>query len=177
MQLSWVDMTIIGMIGLSVLTGLFRGFVKELIALFVWILALWLAFTYSPGFEPWLQKYIHSQTARTGISFILILMGTLIIGGIINAFLSFILKRSGLSGTDRILGMVFGFIRGVLIVALMMVLLKMAEVPLTPYSTKSYLYAKFEPVTLWLGNLLPNFERLKHLGMFSDSPPDKETPT
>ena len=42
MQLQWVDLAIIAVIGLSVLTGLFRGFVKELVALCVWILAIWL---------------------------------------------------------------------------------------------------------------------------------------
>mgnify|MGYP006371064045 FL=1 len=42
----WVDYVIIAIIGLSVITGLFRGFVKELIALTVWVLAIWLALNY-----------------------------------------------------------------------------------------------------------------------------------
>jgi membrane protein required for colicin V production len=58
MQLQWVDIAIISVIGLSVLTGLFRGFVKELVALCVWVLAIWLGINYSQSLDPWLQSYI-----------------------------------------------------------------------------------------------------------------------
>ena len=74
-----------------------------------------------------------------------------------NALLSFILKRSGLSGTDRILGMGFGFIRGVFIVSLVIVVLKMTSVPYDQYSKESLFYSKFEPVVNWLQELMPDF--------------------
>src|SRR5688500_1378784 len=119
MSLHWIDLVIIAVIGLSAITGLFRGFVKELIAICVWILALWLAFTYSSQLQPWLHPYIKDNTGNAIVAFILILLATLLIGGIINALFSFILRQSGLSGTDRLLGVVFGFVRGVFIVALM----------------------------------------------------------
>lgn len=153
----WVDLAIIAIIGLSVLTGLIRGFVKELIALAVWILAFWLAFHYSQDLDPWLQKYIQDKTARTVTAFILILISTLIAGGIVNAMLSFILKRSGLSGTDRILGMGFGFIRGVFIVALIMVVIQMTSLPHEEYSKESKLYAQFDPLVNWLSASMPDF--------------------
>lgn len=157
MQLQWVDIGIISIIGLSVLTGLFRGFVKELVALCVWILAIWLGFNYSQSLDPWLQSYIEEQSARTAIAFIIIMFATLLVGGIINATLSFILKRAGLSGTDRTLGMGFGFLRGVFIVALIMVAVKMTSLPYQEYSTKSQLYARFDPVVALLYEHLPEF--------------------
>ncbi|KTC78281.1 CvpA family protein [Legionella brunensis] len=157
MQWYWVDLLIIAVIALSVITGLIRGFVKELIALSVWVLAIWLAFSYSQTLDPWLQKYIQDKTARTVTAFILILVATLIAGGIVNALLSFILKRSGLSGTDRILGMGFGFVRGVFIVALIMVVIKMTSLPYQEYSSNSKLYAKFDPAVDWLYNMMPEF--------------------
>ncbi|MGL6029258.1 MAG: CvpA family protein, partial [Legionella sp.] len=104
MQLQWVDIAIIAVVTLSVLTGLFRGFVKELVALCVWILAIWLGFHYSQSLDPWLQSYIQEQSARTAVAFIIILFATLFAGGVVNAILSFVLKRAGLSGTDRTLG-------------------------------------------------------------------------
>ncbi|CEK10871.1 CvpA family protein [Legionella hackeliae] len=155
MQWYWVDLLIIAVIGLSVLTGLIRGFVKELIALAVWVLAIWMAFNYSQELDPWLQKYIQDKTARTVTAFIAILIATLIVGGIVNALLSFILKRSGLSGTDRILGMGFGFVRGVFIVALIMLVIRMTSLPYQEYAGNSMLYAKFEPVVNWLYDLMP----------------------
>lgn len=157
MQLQWVDLAIIAIIGLSVLTGLFRGFVKELVALCVWILAIYLGFNYSQTLDPFLSKYIQEQSARTAVAFVIILFGTLLVGGIINAILSFILKRAGLSGTDRTLGMGFGFIRGVFIVALIMVAVKMTSLPYEHYSQESKLYARFDPVVAVIYGHLPEF--------------------
>jgi membrane protein required for colicin V production len=157
MQLHWVDLAIIAVIGLSVLTGLFRGFVKELVALCVWALAIWLGFNYSQALEPKLANYIQEQSVRTAVAFILILFASLLVGGVINATLSFILKRAGLSGTDRTLGMGFGFIRGVFIVALIMVAVKMTSLPYEHYAQESKLYTHFDPVVAVLYENMPDF--------------------
>ena len=151
----WIDYVIIAVIGLSVITGLFRGFVKELIALCVWILAIWLAFTYSPILDPFLKSYVHDKTARTVVAFVAILLATIIVGGLFNALLSFILRRSGLSGTDRLLGMGFGFVRGVFIVALLMLVVKITTSSGQEYTSQSYLYAKFDPLVNWLYGQTP----------------------
>lgn len=167
-MLSWVDLVIVAIIGLSVITGLVRGFVKELIALAVWILAFWLAFHYAQDFDPWLKKYIQDKTARTVTAFILILVATLIAGGLVNVLLSFLLKFSGLSGTDRILGMGFGFIRGVFIVALLMVIVEMTSLPHQEYAKESKLYASFDPLVAWLSASMPDF--LKKVKFFEKKP-------
>lgn len=157
MLLQWVDIAIVTVIGLSVLTGLFRGFVKELVALCTWILAIWLGFHYSESLDPWLSSYIQDKSARTAVAFVLILFATLLVGGIINATLSFILTRAGLSGTDRTLGMGFGFLRGIFIVALIMLAVKMTSLPYDQYSKDSVLYARFDPLVTWLYGQLPEF--------------------
>jgi len=164
MSWHWVDYVILAIIGLSVLTGLFRGFVKELIALCVWILAIWLAYTYSQAVDPWLQPYIQDSTARRAVSFVGILIATIIVGGLFNALLSFILRRSGLSGTDRVLGVGFGFVRGVFIVALMMVVIKMTSLPHQQYSSQSKLYAQFDPMVSWLSTFTPDL--IQHVKIF-----------
>ena len=156
-MLQWIDIAIIAVIGLSVLTGLFRGFVKELVALCVWILAFWFAFTYCQSLDPWLKSYVKEQSARTAIGFIIILFSTLLVGGVVNALLSFLLKRAGLSGTDKTLGMLFGFIRGVFIVALIMVAVKMTSLPYKQYSKESMLYARFDPAVDLIYAHLPEF--------------------
>lgn len=157
MAWDWVDLAIIGVIALSVITGLIRGFVKELVALCVWIIAIWVAFHYSSSIDPWLQKYIQDKTIRTIAAFVLLLIATLLVGGIVNALLSFILKRSGLSGTDRMLGMVFGFIRGVFIVALILAVVKLTALPYKQYAGQSQLYSKFDPVVDWICGFMPDF--------------------
>lgn len=154
-QWYWLDYAIMGVVGLSVITGLFRGFVKELIALTAWVLAIWLAFNYSDAFDPWLQGYVHDSAIRKGIAFIGILFAILIVGGVFNALLSFILKRSGLSGTDRLLGMGFGFVRGVFIVALVMLAVQMTSIPYQEYKQQSRLYAKFDPLVNLMSRFTP----------------------
>lgn len=161
MELQWVDIGIIAVIALSVITGLFRGFVKELVALCVWVLAIWLGFNYSESLDPWLKSYIAEHSARTAVAFIIILFATLLAGGIVNATLSFILKRAGLSGTDRTLGMGFGFLRGIFIVALIMVAVRMTSLPYEEYSKKSKLYNRFDPVVALVYGHLPEF--IKHM--------------
>lgn len=156
-MLHWVDLSIIAIIGLSIITGMFRGFVKELVALCIWALAVWLAYSNSASLDPFLEKYIHDQTARTIAGFVLIMIAVLVVGGIFNAILGFILKKSGLSGTDRILGMGFGFVRGVFLVALVMVVIKMTSLPHEAYSRESALYARFDPAVAWLYSYIPDF--------------------
>jgi membrane protein required for colicin V production len=127
------------------------------VALCVWILAFWLAFTYCQNLDPWLKSYVKDQSARNAIGFIIILFATLLVGGVVNALLSFLLKRAGLSGTDKTLGMLFGFIRGVFIVALIMVAVKMTSLPYQQYSKESMLYARFDPAVDLIYAHLPEF--------------------
>lgn len=175
----WLDIGIVIIVGLSMLTGLFRGFVKELIALCVWVLAIWLAFTYSQALDPWLQKYLQDKTARAAVAFVLILVCTLIAGGIVNAVIGLILRHSGLSGTDRILGMGFGFVRGVFIVGLLMVMVKLTSLPYEQYRRDSQLYAKFDPLVDWLYGFMPQImDRVKVLdknGQIIDIKPSQGT--
>ncbi len=67
------------------------------------------------------------------------------------------LKRAGLSGTDRTLGMGFGFIRGVFIVSLLMVAVRMTSLPYQKYAQESNLYSRFDPVVALIYSHLPQF--------------------
>ncbi len=162
----WLDYVIAGIIAISVLTGLVRGFVKELIALCVWIVAGWLSFVYAKPVAQWLGTYIQDQSARVVLAYVVIIVGTLIVGGVVNTVFSFIVNRSGLSGTDRLLGLGFGFARGVLVVALIMVVIKISSMPEEEYQEKSLMYAKFNPLVNWMYHYAPDIikhvEKLEH---------------
>lgn len=164
MSFNWIDLAILGIIGLSVVTGLFRGFVKELISLCVWILAFWLAYNYSSNAASILPGVISDPKVRIGVAAVCILIVTLIAGGIFNGLLSFIVTRSGLSSSDRLLGMGFGFVRGVFIVAIIILGAKLMFVPTHQRSQQSVLYAKFEPLVNWLEGQMPDF--VKRVGQF-----------
>ncbi len=165
--LYWLDCVIVGVIALSIITGLFRGFVKELIALGIWVFAIWLASTYSQHLSTWVLHYISDKTAAIAVAFVAILVGTLIAGAIVNTIITHILHSAGLSGIDRLLGMGFGFVRGIFIVALLMVVVKMTSLPAEDYRSQSRLYAQFDPLVDWVYSFTPSV--LNKLAMLDQS--------
>lgn len=121
-HLNWADFVIIGVVALSAIIGLFRGFVREALSLVTWGLAIWIALTYSPLVIDYLKPYLESESLRRIAAFAGLFVATLIVGGIINALVSLLVRKSGISGTDRLLGVLFGVARGLLVVVLLVLL-------------------------------------------------------
>lgn len=161
-KLGIIDGVIIVIITLSILTGMIRGFVKELIALCVWIAAIWLGIVYADAVGEYFKHYITDEIVCHAAGFVIILLSVLITGSLFNALLGFILKNTGLSGTDRLLGMLFGGVRGIFLVSLIIYAIKITDLlPAEEHLNKSILYSKFTPVVDWLYEISPNF--VKHL--------------
>ncbi len=120
-----VDLLIVGAVAISVVVGFFRGFVKEAISVVALLIAAWAAFRFAPqggsliesltGFGA-LEK---SAALKMWVGRALVFFGVLLVGGLIGWAVSYLIDRSGLTGTDRILGMGFGFCRGALLVGVM----------------------------------------------------------
>ncbi|MFT4058747.1 MAG: CvpA family protein [Legionella sp.] len=155
MQFQIVDLVIIAIIGLSSITGLFRGAVKEVIALGVWIVAIWTGYNQAQNLAPWLQNYIQNQTACTAIAFLIIVVGVLIAGAILNFILGLLLKRTGLSSMDKMLGMCFGFVRGVFMVSLILAILSQTSLPYQSYLAGSTIVPQLQPVVTWISGYIP----------------------
>jgi membrane protein required for colicin V production len=163
-QLSGVDYAILSIIGVSVVTGLFRGVVKEIMALAIWVIALWAASRYSSFLAAYLKPYIQQTEIRAIVGFISLTLLILIAGGLINTAMSFVIVRSGLSSTDRLLGMVFGWGRGVIIIALMIVVAQMSGFSDKDYVKNSKFYPQFQPVVNWMARFVPMWlEKIKSL--------------
>jgi len=97
--MSWVDLIIIVIIVISALISLVRGFVKESISLASWLFAGFIAFIYFTPLADLLEPYIESPTIRTGSSFAILFVSSLIVGAIINFMVSQLVSKTGL--TDR----------------------------------------------------------------------------
>ncbi len=113
---NYIDLIIIGIIIFSVIVSLLRGFVREVMSLASWVVA----FLVANHFYPYLANYltqIESVYLRNGTAIGILFIATLIVGAIVNYIISQLVDKTGLSGTDRVLGACFGFLRGVLIVA------------------------------------------------------------
>ena len=151
----WLDIGITLAIVLSMVTGLFRGFIRELVAIGVWVAAFWFAAHHINTLDPYVAPYVHDPSIRTAVEYVIILIGFLLMGSVVNAVLGFVLSTSGLGGIDKILGSGFGFLRGVLIISLVLLGIKMTPLPFQKYFGDSKLVAKFNPAVQWLEGYVP----------------------
>jgi membrane protein required for colicin V production len=150
-----LDIAIIGLVAVSAVISLVRGFVREAFSLAVWILAFWVSWSFFRDLEVPLRAWIDSPTARLGIAFAVLMIATLTVGGLVNYLIIQLVERTGLSGTDRLIGMVFGAARGVLLVAVLVLLAGLTPFPSETWWFESSLIGYFEELALWLRDLLP----------------------
>jgi membrane protein required for colicin V production len=152
---SWVDLIIIVIIIISALISLVRGFVKESISLASWILAGFIALRYFTPLADLLEPYIESPTIRTGTGFAILFVSSLIVGAIINFMASQMVTKTGLTGTDKSLGVVFGAARGLLIVTLLVLLAGLTPMPSEPWWNDSAMIDFFSDMANWIKDILP----------------------
>lgn len=121
--MSWADIVILGIVAVSAVVSLFRGLMREVLSLVAWVVAFWIAIAGYPALSLPLEPLISVQWGRDAASFLILLVATLIVGGIVNIIVGRIIATGGLSGPDRLFGVAFGVARGVAIVGVVALIL------------------------------------------------------
>lgn len=151
----WVDFAIIAIIAISTVIGLIRGFVREVLSLISWLLAIWVSLNFSPLFADFLTAWIATPGIRIVLAFSALFVCSVAIGGLISHIIVKFVRQSGLSGTDRSLGLVFGGVRGTVLIAVLVLIIYMGDVAEQPALHGSFLIPYFKPIAVWLKDLIP----------------------
>lgn len=152
--MNWADFVILAALCLSVLMGLWRGFVGEVLALTIWGVAVWVAWTLGPQIAASLTA-VSLPSARIVLGYVLCFVAVLIAGAIVGFLMRKLVAGSGLSGTDRLLGAVFGLARGVALVTLVVLLLGFTPFPRDPWWHESRLLPSFQQGAQWASARMP----------------------
>jgi membrane protein required for colicin V production len=122
--MNWLDWTIVAVLALSTLLSLTRGFVKEALSLLAWVAAFLVSTTFSGRLASQLVEFIANDSLRYASAYVLLFAATLMLGSLLNMLLAQLIKVTGLSGLDRLLGTVFGFARGLVVVLVLLFILR-----------------------------------------------------
>jgi membrane protein required for colicin V production len=121
--LNWIDLILVLVIGSSVLAGLSAGFARVAVGFAALIVGMFCGFWFYGIVAAYVMDYVNSRAIANLIGFFVILAGVLILGAIVGRILAKFFKWAGLSWLDRLLGAVFGLVRGFVIAAAMVTVL------------------------------------------------------
>jgi len=156
MAFAWIDVVILALIALSAILSLFRGFVREAVALATWLVALWVAMAFHEDLAAILSQWIETPSAQKITAFAVLFICVLLLGAIINYLANKLVDKTGLTGTDRLLGIVFGVARGGVIVAILVLLAGLTPFPQDPWWQDSQFIGYFEELAMWMRSYLPD---------------------
>ncbi|MGB0721063.1 MAG: CvpA family protein [Gammaproteobacteria bacterium] len=150
---NWADVAIILVVSVSGLLSLYRGLVREALSLGIWAVAAWSALRFGAVLAP--QIPLATPSLQQGAGFTAVFVGVLIAGNLGVRMLVEVVNRAGLSGTDRMLGLLFGAARGLLIVCVLVLAARMTPLTDDPWWRESALIAQIEPLAERLLTLVP----------------------
>ena len=143
--MTWVDIVIVAGCCASAAFGAWRGFVKEALSLVTWLAAIWIAWRFTWLIEPMMGEWVVAPELKVWVARVVIFLLIMAVGGLIAWMVRELIRHTGLSGTDRVLGSLFGLARGTIIVGLAVIVVDFTglqndpwwqEARLRPYSDR-----------------------------------------
>ncbi len=165
--MGYADYVILGIVAISILVGAIRGFIKEAFSLAVWAAAFLVAFQYSGALALQLESHIELPSARTSLAFVSLFLLVLLVGGLVTFLVGKLVEKTGLSGTDRLLGGVFGGVRGLFIVLAIILVAGLTPLTQDPWWKQSKMVQSLLPLAEWTAQFLPEYIQ-EHLELSGD---------
>lgn len=149
------DYIVLAIIGLSILISLMRGGLREIFSLGGWLFAFYISRTYAAELAPLLPDAIPADSLKMIAAFIILYLIVLLLASLLSIALSTFIKKIGLGWMNRLLGGIFGLVRGLLIVCIIVMLAGMTNVPTDPRWQNAMFSSPVEQVVLLLMRYLP----------------------
>ncbi len=154
--MNWVDFTILAIVGLSLLVGLWRGLIGEVLALVILVAAFVVTVGFGDDVATGLAGSVQEPWLRVALGYGLCFVVVLVLGALLRFVLRKLVKGAGLGGTDHMLGLVFGLVRGVLLVVVVVFIGGFTPFPAQPWWQQSKLLPGFALAAEQMGALLPS---------------------
>lgn len=138
------DYVVLAILGGSALLGMIRGFLKEFFSLIAYLVAGYVATLWGHTAIPWFQSLFDNPYISTGLAYAVLFIAVLLLVGLINLILSSMISYTGLGPADSGLGLIFGLIRGVIIILIVVTLLGYTDFPQQAWWTQ----AKFSHIAV-----------------------------
>lgn len=153
--MTWLDYAVLGVVVLSIAWGAWRGLVREVMSLAGWVIAFLAANLLAGPLAEALPASLEQPELRVLIAFVLVFLGTLVVTTLGAFLLGRIVNAVGLGGLDRLLGALFGLLRGLLIVAAFALVAGLTSIPKKAYWTESLSGTTLERAAVALKPWLP----------------------
>lgn len=127
--MNWVDLLVLGVVGLSALIGFVRGLVREVLGIGAWIGAAGLAIAAFPVAAAEARGYIANPDIADGVAIGAVFLACLIALSMLAAWIGAVVRNSALGGLDRTLGLAFGLARGAALIVIAYIAVGLVEAP------------------------------------------------
>ncbi|MDN5881867.1 MAG: CvpA family protein [Nitrosospira sp.] len=149
------DYAVLAILVLSVMLSVVRGVVRELLSLAGWVVAFMVANSFAAGFAPILPSIIDGELLRTMLAFAGLFLSALLAMGLITMLTSALVRSVGLGFADRFFGSLFGFVRGLMVVLLIVLAAGLTALPQEPFWRKAVLSEPLEMAAMMVTPWLP----------------------
>ena len=155
MSVQILDIILVVFIAISILIGIYRGFVKEILSITAWTLAFIVAWRYGEQAKRFVSPYISQEPLDLAVAYVAVFLITLITLSVISYIISQLFASTGMTGLDRSLGSIFGVIRAAVIIAILILVGRFMAMDQQQWWTDSQMLPYFEPLVEWLKSFLP----------------------
>ena len=130
----------------SLILGIVRGLIREVLSLVSWILAAWLSYRYGLILGDSLDSVIKNPTLSAVIGSVVVFAGVLIVLTLVSSLLNRVFKKAGLSLADRFFGGIFGVARGVAVITVLLIAFRLTPIPEQDWYIRAQLIPYFNPL-------------------------------